>query len=90
MSCRNIYDILFLLFCCKTYNGPFDIDTFSELDAGDLDDFVTPPDSPDDVLLPLSDEIKKELDALEETEGYIKKNQESIAKSAGKNRLKMK
>lgn len=56
---------------------------YSEAGLDEDDSFGTPPDSPD-IKIRLPHEIEFELQELEETDDFIKKNQESIAKSAGK------
>lgn len=52
-----------------------------------VEDFDTPPESPDDLRIELSPEVQAELDELETTEDFITKNQESIARSAGSNTI---
>lgn len=47
------------------------------------EEFETPPDSPDDVKMVLPAELEREIADTQLAEDYIKKNQESIAKSLG-------
>ena len=56
-----------------------------ETDAVEEDEgnFDTPPESPDDVQLDVSPCLQDELNELQSTEDYIKRNQEWIARSNG-------